>query len=112
MDLSGSEPVDKKGSPRVKITVRLGAPLSQVVGESKFDLSMPEGATVADLLDELRERYPDFEEGLRGKGLRKPLDQVIYSLFVDARPLTFEKAETTRLRDGNRVYLFLPVAGG
>ena len=96
----------------MKITVKLGAPLSQVMGESKIALDMPEGATVADLLDELRARYPDFEAGLRGKGLRRPLDQVIYSLFVDARPLTFEKAETTRLRDGSRVYLFLPVAGG
>ena len=73
---------------------------------------MPEGATVADVLDVLRARHPDFEAGLRGKGLRVPLDRVIYSLFVDARPLTFEKAMTTRLRDGNRVYLFLPVAGG
>lgn len=96
----------------MKVTVKLGAPLSQVVGESKISLAMPEGATVADVLDVLRARYPDFEAGLRGKGLRVPLDRVIYSLFVDARPLTFEKAMTTRLRDGNRVYLFLPVAGG
>lgn len=96
----------------MRITVKLGAPLSQVVGESKIDLAMPEAATVADVLDELRARHPDFEAGLRGKGLRKPFDQVIYSLFVDARPLTFEKAKTTQLRDGNRVYLFLPVAGG
>lgn len=96
----------------MKVTVKLGAPLSQVVGESKISLAMPEGATVADVLDVLRARHPDFEAGLRGKGLRVPLDRVIYSLFVDARPLTFEKAMTTRLRDGNRVYLFLPVAGG
>jgi molybdopterin converting factor small subunit len=96
----------------VKITVKLGAPLSLVVGESKIELTMPEGATVADLLDELRARYPDFDDGLRGKGLRKPLDQVLYSLFVDARPLTFDKAKSTPLRDGNRLYLFLPVAGG
>ena len=96
----------------MRITVKLGAPLSQVVGESKIDLAMPEGATVADVLNELRDRYPEFEAGLRGKGLREPLDQVIYSLFVDARPLTFERAETARLQDGNRVYLFLPVAGG
>ena len=96
----------------MRITVKLGAPLSQVMGEAKVSLTMPEGATVADVLDELRARYPEFEAGLRGRGLRKPPDQVIYSLFVDARPLTFEQAATTRLRDGNRVYLFLPVAGG
>lgn len=96
----------------MKITVKLGAPLSQVVGESKTTLTMPEGATAADLLDELRSRYPDFEAGLMGKGLRQPLDRVLYSLFVNARPVPFDRAGTVRLGDGDRVFLFLPVAGG
>jgi molybdopterin converting factor small subunit len=96
----------------VKVTVKLGAPLSKVVGESKVILTMPEEATVADALNELRARYPEFDDGLRGKGLRKPLNQVLYALFVDARPVAFDQAEQTRLRDGNRIYLFLPVAGG
>ncbi len=73
---------------------------------------MPEGATVADVLDELRGRYSEFEAGLRGKGLRKPFDQILYSLFLNARPVSFEEAENTRLCDGDRLYLFLPVAGG
>ena len=96
----------------MKITVKLGAPLSQVVGESKAILTMPEGATVADVLDELRARNSEFEAGLRGKGLRKPFDRVLYSLFVNARLVPFEQAESTLLRDGDRLYLFLPVAGG
>jgi molybdopterin converting factor small subunit len=96
----------------MKIVVKLGAPLSQVVGESKVILTMPEGANVSSLLDELRARYPDFEEGLRGKGLRQPFDHVLYTLFVNARPVPFEQAENTHLRDGDRIYLFLPVAGG
>jgi molybdopterin converting factor small subunit len=96
----------------VKIIVKLGAPLSQVVGEKKAILTMPEGTMVGDVLDELRARYPDFEAGLRGKGLRWPLDQVLYSLFLNARPVPWERADTTPLRDGDRLYLFLPVAGG
>jgi len=96
----------------LKITVKMGAPLSQVVGESSVSLTLPEGATLADLLDELRARYPRFEAGLRGEGLRRPLDRMLYSLFVDARPVPFERAPSTPLREGNRVYLFLPVAGG
>jgi molybdopterin converting factor small subunit len=96
----------------MKIVVKLGAPLSQVVGESKVILAMPEGANISSVLDELRVRYPDFEEGLRGKGLRQPFDRVLYTLFLNARPVPFEQAKDTPLRDGDRVYLFLPVAGG
>ena len=96
----------------MKITVKLGAPLSQVVGEGQVTLKMPEGAVLADLLKELGNRYPEFEAGLKGKGLRRPLDRVLYSLFLNSRPVPFEKAGEKRLRDGDRVYLFLPVAGG
>jgi molybdopterin converting factor small subunit len=96
----------------MKITVRFGAPLSLVVGERKAILSMPDDSTVADLLDELRARYPDFDEGLKGRGLRHPLDQMLYILFLNTRPVPFEQATDTTLRDGDRIHLFLPVAGG
>ena len=96
----------------MKVVVKLGAPLSQVIGESKVILTMTEGANLSSALDELRARYPDFEAGLRGKGLRQPFDHVLYTLFLNARPVPFEQAGDTRLRDGDRIYLFLPVAGG
>jgi molybdopterin converting factor small subunit len=96
----------------MKVTVKLGMPLSQVVGESKLILTLPEGTTVADVLEALRGRYPDFEAGLKGKGLRRPLDHTLYQLFVNARPLPFEQADKAALRDGDRIYLFLPVGGG
>jgi molybdopterin converting factor small subunit len=96
----------------VRITVKFGAPLSQVVGEHKVSLSLPDGATVEDVLTHLRADYPDFEAGLRGKGLRQPLSQILYELFVNAQPVPFDQAEATQLRDGDRIYLFLPVAGG
>jgi molybdopterin converting factor small subunit len=96
----------------MKVVVKLGAPLSQVVGESKVSLTMREGATVTDVLEELRDRYPDFDAGLKGKGLRQPLDQILYTLFVNARLVPFEQADATHLRDGDRIYLFLPVGGG
>jgi molybdopterin converting factor small subunit len=40
------------------------------------------------------------------------LDRILYNLFLNARPVPFERAESTPLRDGDRLYLFLPVAGG
>lgn len=96
----------------MKVTVKLGAPLSQVIGEKKVILDVREGVMLSEVLDELQARYPDFEEGLKGKGLRKPFDRILYSLFVNARPVSFEDASKTALADGDRIALFLPVAGG
>jgi molybdopterin converting factor small subunit len=96
----------------MKITVRLGAPLSQIVGESKVILTLPEGTTAAGVLDELGRRYPDFHAGLGGRGLRTPLDQIPYALFVNARLVPLDRAAGTPLHDGDRLSLFLPVAGG
>jgi molybdopterin converting factor small subunit len=96
----------------MKITVKLGAPLSQVVGTSKVILTLPEGTTAAEVLAELGRRYPDFEPGLRGKGLRTPLDQIPYALFVNARLVRLDRAADIILHDGDRLALFLPVAGG
>jgi molybdopterin converting factor small subunit len=96
----------------VKVTVKLGAPLSQVVGESRIILHMQDKSTVAIALAELQASFPEFEAGLKGKGLRHPLDQIRYQLFVNAHPMSFDQAENTYLSDGDRIYLFLPVAGG
>ena len=96
----------------MKVTVKLGAPLSQVVGAAQEILSMPDGATVAQVLDDLRGRHPRFEAGLQGEGLPKVLETVPYALFLNARLLPFDRAAMTPLRDGDRLYLFLPVAGG
>ena len=96
----------------MKITVKLGAPLSRVVGESKVTLTLPEGATAATVLAELGSRYPGFDAGLKGQGLRVPLDQIPYALFVNARLVPLDRAAMTPLRNGDRLSLFLPVAGG
>jgi len=96
----------------MKITVKLGAPLSTVIGTAQVRLSVPEGTSAGQVLDELHSHYPRFAAGLRGEGLPRALAGMPYALFINARPLPFEQAGSTRLRDGDRLYLFLPVAGG
>jgi molybdopterin converting factor small subunit len=96
----------------VKIIVKLGPPLSQVVGESKAILDMPQRASLGDVLHELRTRYPDFDAGLKGKGLQRPVDRIVYSLFLNANYVSFKEASSVAVRDGDRVFLFLPIAGG
>jgi len=52
----------------MKIVVKLGAPLSQVVGESKVILTVPEGANISSVLDELRAALPRFSGGVVRQG--------------------------------------------
>jgi len=96
----------------MNITVKVGAPLSTIIGTAQVRLSMPDGANVGQVLDEMHSLYPRFAAGLRGEGLPRALSEVAYSLFLNARPLPFERAAATPLRDGDRLFLFLPVAGG
>jgi molybdopterin converting factor small subunit len=96
----------------MNITVKVGAPLSTVIGTKHVRLSMPEGTHAGHVLDELHSRYPRFAAGLQGEGLPRTLASVPYSLFLNARHVPFERAAHTPLRDGDRLYLFLPVAGG
>ena len=63
-------------------------------------------------LEELKARYPDFDQGLKGKGLVKPLNQMVYHLYVNTRSVKLRDAGATPLRDGDRIRIFLPVAGG
>jgi len=90
----------------------MGAPLSQLVGQPKITLLLPQDATLADVLAEMQGRYPEFQEGLKGKGLRNPFDRVLYSLFVNSRPVEWSRAAATQLHDGDRIHIFMPVAGG
>lgn len=105
-------PPETERQKRMKVTVKLGSPLSEMIGENKLVLSVEDGASVDDVLEELCGRYPDFDDGLKGKGLQVLRTRPLYSLFVNSRPVSWEEVATTPLRDGDRVYLFLPVVGG
>jgi molybdopterin converting factor small subunit len=96
----------------MKITVKVGRPLSTIIGAAQLILSLPEGTSAGQVLDELHSRYPRFAAGLQGEGLPPALAGMPYALFLNARPLPWEQAGSTPLRDGDRLYLFLPVAGG
>lgn len=96
----------------MKITVILGAPLSTVIGQNKVFTSMEDGATVDDLLKELYKSYPNFDIGLRGKGLPVVQNHNIYRLIVNTGFVPWEEAATTVLNDEDLIYLMLPFNGG
>ncbi|HWQ05220.1 MAG TPA: MoaD/ThiS family protein [Longilinea sp.] len=96
----------------MNVSIKFGAPLSVVVGQDKIVLSLQDGATVDDLLMELRKCYPDFEEGVRGKSLPKMWATPFYRMIVNADMVPWDRSGFTSLHDGDHVYFMLPYDGG
>jgi molybdopterin converting factor subunit 1 len=81
----------------VKVSVRLFARYAEVVGQDRVEISVPTGATVADLLAALRVQAPEF-----AALPKRPLCAVNLAHVLPAHPL----------RDGDEVAILPPLAGG
>jgi molybdopterin synthase sulfur carrier subunit len=86
------------------------AALRQIVGDRDFDVSLPAGATVRDLTEELAQRWPELREQLftdAGTLSRR------VAIYVDGRNVRWlPDAEATRLSENQCVALIPPAAGG
>jgi len=81
----------------VRVSVRLGAGLSNVAGRPRLQMEVPEGTTVGDVLRRVGEEHPSL-----GDGLDAALTVVDGSQADAGRPLA----------EGEEIALLLPVAGG
>lgn len=80
------------------ITVKTFAQTREITGEDKVTLAISDGATVASLINALRERSEKWELALSGSLLTAVNQQL-----CDAN---------TTVKDGDEVALFPPVTGG
>ena len=80
------------------ITVKTFAQTREITGEDKVTLAISDGATVASLINALRERSEKWELALSGSVLTAVNQQL-----CDA---------DTAVKDGDEVALFPPVTGG
>ncbi|MDE0073441.1 MAG: molybdopterin converting factor subunit 1 [Gammaproteobacteria bacterium] len=81
----------------MRVQARFFAAYRELTGASRAEVDLPEGATVADLIDTLRGRGPSF-------GVLPPRPAVAVNLEY-APP-------ETELSDGDEVAFIPPVAGG
>ncbi len=87
-----SEPVEL-----MLVTVKFLASYAEEVGEDEVDLMLPPASTVAELLHQLRDKFPRW-----GRMVEQPLV---------ARNLEYVQPEQV-LEDGDEVAFFPPVSGG
>jgi MoaD family protein len=86
------------------------ATLRPIVGGKDFDVSLPAGATVRDLAEELVRRWPELREYLFTDegGLSRRV-----AIYVDGRNVRWlPDADATVLAEGQSIALIPPVAGG
>ena len=94
----------------MQVSVKLGEPLWRQVGKRTLQLEWDQrSVTVADMLRHLEAEYPGFGPVFRGEGFNAAHP---YSLFVNARLARLKQAKTTSLRDGDKLFVFIPVVGG
>jgi molybdopterin converting factor small subunit len=81
----------------MQISVRLSSGLSQYTGSSRLQVNLPEGGSVADLLDRLCDQYPGLRQHLA------PSVAVISGQHV---------SPAERLLPGEEVAFLIPISGG
>ena len=91
----------------MRITVKVGEPLRSAVGSRKVALELPAGATVADLLSSLADRYPAFRHEFYEREIDLP-----YALFLNDDQIKLDEVGETPVSEGDTLFIFLPVAGG
>jgi len=94
----------------LEVELRYYAMVRDAAGKRDETLSLPEGATVMDLINHLISLYGDPFRGYVYDDEGKLLDYLMFSVNeVDIRSLD---GFDTVLRDGDRVFMMPPIGGG
>jgi molybdopterin synthase sulfur carrier subunit len=84
---------------------------TQIFGQGRFEVSLPEGSTVGKLLEELTNTWGDeLATRLFEPDRSKLLPHI--GLMVNGRSISLLKNMETVLHDGDQVLILPPVGGG
>ena len=93
----------------MRISVRLDEPAWRLAGQKNIDVHLEgETRTVADVIGELTTRFAGLGAELRGQ----TGDFIPYSLFLNDQTVRWREIDDTRVQDGDRLRVILPLAGG
>jgi len=88
----------------MRLTVRYFARYRSLVGKGEEELEVPEGITVAELIEILKERHP----ALKNEVFAEDDEFADVNVSRNGRYVRFDEV----LRDGDVVAIFPPVSGG
>jgi molybdopterin synthase sulfur carrier subunit len=88
----------------MRVTVRYFARYRSLVGKGEEEVELPDGATVMDLIEKLKEKHPV----LKNEVFAEEDDLADVNVSRNGRYVKFDEI----LKDGDVVALFPPVSGG
>ena len=93
----------------MEVEIKLFGPMREAVGEKTLVRTLPEGATVGDLIDDLVDEYPTLE----GRFLDEDgdIDSGV-NVTVNGTNVRQRDGPATELADGDLLRTAPPVAGG
>ncbi|CAG0958323.1 hypothetical protein ANRL3_00702 [Anaerolineae bacterium] len=93
----------------MEIQIQLDEPAWRLVGQKRLLVRLDaETHTVADVIGELAKQFAGLDVELRGQ----TGDFIPYSLFLNDEMIRWTEVERTRVQDGDRLRVILPIAGG
>ena len=92
----------------MNIRVKLLKPFSDAVGKGQLDLEF-EGGTIEDLVRVLCDKYPKLEKEVYSDN--GEITEYL-AVFVNDKPAHTLDDVRTKLKDGDELLFFFPVAGG
>lgn len=91
----------------MNVTLKMGEPLSSLVGGPTASVTLDGATTVADAFAEMERHHPGFAAEVKRGEYDLP-----YNIFVNDDLVRWEKVGQAQVKDGDKIYLFLAVSGG
>jgi len=95
----------------ITINIRTSMVLSEIIGNWKFQISLPQTSTFGDLLNQLTQTYGDALKPYLFETDGKTLASHIM-FMVNGRNIRFLNKEKTILHDNDDITILLPAGGG
>ncbi|TDA69645.1 MAG: hypothetical protein D9V47_05180 [Clostridia bacterium] len=93
----------KSGNEKV-VKVHLPGHLAGLAGDRRVVAG--HGDTVEEVLASVREQFPGLSEALGGAGMAS------FSIYINDAAVEAREGLRTKVRDGDDIYLVVPLAGG
>ncbi len=92
----------------MKLKIKFLKPFSDFTGKSEFEIDF-NGVTIKDFLTLIIEKYPNLKKELYSSSGK--LTEYL-NIFINDKPISALNGMSTKLKNNDELFFFMPVSGG